>query len=388
MSRRVVTVNSKAYVFSSDDQPPLGQRFWAIVRARVIDELTGQPPTSAITIESDTLSVVPRVANDGLVGLVGIPHQVFPALTAQNYGVLLRVKATGYVPQGVSFTILQDSNFPNNFTPPLPAQLALHREPTVITGRVVRAVSSTTTPLAGATIRVGGIWRIPPPANLAVAPAPPNLVSLRPPVYSDRGVAIGRLRPRNLPAILGDDKFLLDDVPEGANPIRLSNRQNLTAGDILLIDANKPDIAEYIAISTIAGASTATQPATITLNYALAYPHRRNALVQKVNPQPLGAQKQVAQEALDGDTCVFLNDVTGLMTGSQVRINGGPNPDEYHQLSLYSVTSDADGYYRLPPLSRVAQLKIRAEKAPLSPVEMEFRPNYYLSENRLDFIFQ
>lgn len=155
-----------------------------------------------------------------------------------------------------------------------------------------------------------------------------------------------------------------------------------------MIDANKSDVAEYIAISAIVGASTATQPATITLDYALAYPHRRNALVQKVNPQPLGAQKQVAQEALDGDTCVFLNDVTSLMTGSQVRISGGPNPDEYHHLSLFSVTSDADGYYRLPPLSRVAQLKIRAEKALLSPVEMEFRPDYTLHENRLDFVFR
>lgn len=108
---------------------------------------------------------------------------------------------------------------PNDFAPASVGDLAIHREPTVIAGRVVRAVSNTTTPLAGATIRITGIWRTPPPANMAVAPDPPNLVSLRPPLYSDRGVTTGRLRPGNLPAILGDDKFLLDDVLKGTNPI-------------------------------------------------------------------------------------------------------------------------------------------------------------------------
>lgn len=459
MARRVLVADSRTYVFSPDDRPSVGQRLWALVRARVIDELTGQPPFNTISLDSDAHPTTARVASDGLVGLVGIPRDVFPALALKNYTVRLSVRAQGYLPRHATLVVPNDQRtiappapllnaivitlndasrlsagealligpagptlamvtiralgpgsnqvtvapglsqlyaigdpvvpiVPNDFAPASIGDLAIHREPTVITGRVVRAVSSTTTPLAGATIRVTGIWRTPPPANMVVPPDPPNLVSLRPPLYIDRGAATGQLRPGNLPAILGDDKFLLDDVLQGANPIRLSNRQNLTAGDILLIDANKPDIAESIAIKTIVGASTATQPATTTLDYPLAYPHRRNTPVQKVNPQPLGAQKQFAQEALAGDTCVFLNNVTGLMAGNQVRITGGPNPSEYHHLSLFSVASDIEGYYRLPPLSRVAQLKIRAEKAPMSPVETEFRPNYELSENRLDFIFR
>ena len=392
MTRRVETVNSNAYVFSPDDQPPLGQRFWAIVRARVIDELTGQPPLSAITIESDALHLVPRVASDGLVGLVGIPQQVFPALASQNYPpLMLKVKAPGYVTRKTLFpilqNILQDPNFPGNFTPPPPAELSLHRKPTVIAGRVVRSSGNTTTPLSGAVISITGVWRKPPPANMTIASDPPDLVSLHPPLYSDRDTIAGQLTLGNLPAILGDDKLLLDDVSEGTNPVRLSNQQNLSPGDILLIDSDKPDIAEYIAIKTITGAGTVTQPATITLDYPLLHSHRRNALVQKVNPQPLGPQKQFTQEALAGDTCVFLNNVTGLTTGNQVRIAGGPNPAEYHQVSHFSTISDAEGYYRLPPLSRVAQLEIRAEHGALEPVQMEFRPDYTLHENRLDFIF-
>jgi hypothetical protein len=388
MIRRVETVNSKVYVFSPDDPQPLGQRFWAIVRARVIDELTGQPPLSAITIESDALHIVPRMASDGLVGLVGIPQQVFPALATQNYALMLKVNAVGYIPRKTSFPILKDSNFPSNYTPPPPAELALHRKPTVLAGRVVRASGNTTMPLSGAVVRVTGVWRKPPPANMAIASDPPNLVSLQPPLYSGRGAIAGQLRLRNLPAILGDDKFLLDDVSEDANPVRLSNRQSLNPGDILLIDSDKPDVAEYIAIKTITGAGTVTQPATINLDYPLLHSHRRNARVQKVNPQPLGPQKQFTREALAGDTCVFLNNVTGLTTGSEIRISGGTNPAEYHSMSFFSTISDAEGYYRLPPLSRVAQLEIRAQHGALTPVQMEFRPDYTLHENRLDFIFR
>lgn len=388
MTRRVETVNSKVYVFSPDNTQPLGQRFWAIVRARVIDELTGQPPLSAITIESDALHLAPRVARDGLVGLVGIPQQVFPALASQDYPLMLKVKAVGYISREASFTISKNANFPTNYTPPPPVDLVLHRRPTVIAGRVVRASGNTTTPISGAVIRVTGVWRKPPPANMAIASDPPNLAWLQPPLYSGRDTVSGRLELGNLPAILADDKLLLDDVSEDTNPIRLSNQQNLNPGDILMIDSDQPDIAEYITIKTIAGAGTATQPATITLDYPLLHAHRKNARVQKVNPQPLGPQKQFTQEVLAGDTCVFLNNVTGFTTGNQVRITDGTNPAEYHQVSLFSTISDAEGYYRLPPLSRVAQLEIRAQHGGLTPVQMELRPDYTLHENRLDFILR
>jgi len=82
-----------------------------------------------------------------------------------------------------------------------------------------------------------------------------------------------------------------------------------------------------------------------------------------------------------------LKGVAGLATATEVRISGGAVPDEYHSLSRFSVTSDADGYYRLPPLSRVALVKLSARKK-IGPqtfaAELEFRPDYALRENRLD----
>jgi hypothetical protein len=92
---------------------------------------------------------------------------------------------------------------------------------------------------------------------------------------------------------------------------------------------------------------------------------------------------------LFADSCVFLDAVSGLATGQEVEISGGPAPAEYHSVRNFSVASDADGYYRLPPLSRVAQLVIRAEKtvgAQTFQATRIFRPDYQQRDNRLDFM--
>jgi hypothetical protein len=462
MPRRLVEVNGRPYDFSPDDQPPLGGRLWALVRARVIDELTGQPPASAITLVSDLPGASPRVANDGLVGVVGIPHHVFPPLAMRNYTVRLTVQANGYVsrraavviptdqraiaapapapqatvmtlndtarlttgeillvgPPGPALTAVQIRALgpganqvtcapalpreydigdpvvpvvPSDFAPTDLGGLALHRQPTVIYGRAVQANAGASTPLAGATIATTGIWRTPPPANMAVAADAPNIVSLQPPLYVDRAAGIGRLRGRSLPAvpdIPAEEKRLLGDAAADANTLRLSNRIGLNPTDIVLIDADDPERTEFIAISAVAGSSTSAQPATITLDHPLAYAHRRNGLVQRVNPQPPGLERQFAQDAIGGNTTIFLDNLTGLAAGNEVEVTGGPHPTEYHRLRLFSTTSDAEGYYRLPPISRVAQLEVRAEHGVLTPIQREFRPDYTLRENRLDVMFR
>jgi hypothetical protein len=462
MPRRRVEVQGRSYVFSPDDQPPLGGRLWALVRAQLIDELTGQPPVSRITLEADLPGASTHVANDGLVGVLGIPHHVFPPLALRDYRVQLTVQANGYVsrrpavvisidqraigdpppakhatvitlndvarlstgevllvgPPGPTLTTVQIRALgpgpnqvtfapalpreyhigdpvvavvPSDFTPTDLGHVALHRQPTVIYGRAVQANAGASTPLAGATIAVTGIWRTPPPANLAVPADPPNVVFLQPPLYTDRGAGSGRLQGRNLPAVPdppAEEKRLLADVAAGANILRVSNRIGLNPIDILLIDADDSELTEFIAISAVAGASTAAQPATITLDHPLAHAHRRNALVQRVNPQPPGVERQLAQDAILGDTTVFLDSLAGLAAGSEVEVTGGPHPTEYHRLRLFATTSDAEGYYRLPPLSRVAQLEIRAEHGVLTPVQREFRPDYTLRENRLEVMFR
>lgn len=398
MTRRIVEVRGRTYQIALDDPPPPGARLWGLVGARLTDEMTGGPPAGAITVEvpEGFAGMSPRVAVGGIVGLAGFPANVFSRLGSQFYDVPLRVRAEGYLPGAATVRVAQNAAFPAEFAPPPVAEIALHREPTVLHGRTVRASGMTTTPVAGAVVRVTGIWSRPPSASASAPPDPPNVVSLQPPLYAPRDAVAGELRLRNMipvPDAPADRKGLLEEAPDGADTILLSNRIGLSVVNTLLIDAGNPDREEFIAIAAIEGGPSPDLPARVTLQHGLFHLHRRGVPVQRVNVQPLGAAHPLTVDAQAGDTCVFVNNVAGLSANDVVRLSGAgagaTAPDEHHRLGLFSATSDADGFYRLPPLSRIAQVRLRAENPPLSPVQLDgFRPDYNLRENRLDIVFR
>src|SRR5215510_5679553 len=101
MSRRIIQLGSRAILFSPDDPIPPIRRLQAVVRIRVTDELTGRPPESPLSLEVQEHRLLPRVASGGLVGLVGVPQEVFPGLKTQDYFLHLTVRADGYVAREV-----------------------------------------------------------------------------------------------------------------------------------------------------------------------------------------------------------------------------------------------------------------------------------------------
>ncbi len=401
MTRRVVIADGQLYTFSPDDDVPLADRTWAIVNARLVDEITDEPPRGDVTVEAAEAGFISRVASDGLVGLIGKPGRVFPKLAIQSYTINLTVTAEGYVARQVPVTIGPQVNFPNAFMPII-GSLLLQRLPVIIRGRTVLTNG---TPHPGVTISVTGIWRTFPPAQLAVPPDPPNLVSLQPPLYFPRRAATGQLRRRDVIQVMGQDKHLLTWVSSSSTFLNLSDRVNIAAGDILLIDLLNPDIMEYLTIGNIEGASTADQSARITLTYPLAYAHRSNAVVRKVTLQAPAVNNQFGQDAIVGDSCVFLASMNNLNLAQTVEITDGINPPEYHNLSCFSVISYATGYFQLPPLSRVAQLNIQANNGGVYPSQAvspdcgvrqyqvaspdySVSPDYSLRENHIDFTFK
>lgn len=462
MAPRVVNVDELTYLFSPDDPPSLGERMWALVRARVLDELTGRPPEVAVELDIDLPGASPRISGDGLVGVIAAPRLVYSTLAARGYTVTMTVTALGFLPYsaaaqvpidpraivapapvaGATVLALDDGSRlrPREtllvgpagptlasvqiralgpasdevvIAPPLASpfavgdpvvpvvesdfatadsgEIALHREPTVIFGRIVKNGAGGTVPLAGATVRLTGVWRTPPPANAVVPPDPPDLVSLRPPLYAPRAATVGKLRRRNLPAVpdpVTAQKRLLEDASAASTSVRVTNRVGIAPGKILRVDAETPDLVEYLTVSTVIGPADPARPATVMFDTAFAFDHRAGALVQRTAPQPLGGNRAFAVDAIPGDSTVFLASLGGLAAGVVVRVADGIAPNEYHDLRLFSTTSDTDGYYRLPPISRVAQLQLRADSGTLTPVTTEFRPDYMLRENRLDFTFQ
>jgi hypothetical protein len=118
MPRRTVVLNTgESVVVNVDDPPPLAARWWGIVRARVLDVVTNEPVRSLIQIEAQEAGLHPRVAQGGLVGMVGIPLLLFPALAAQGYNLHVTIRAEGYLAHSATVPIPAQPGFPGSFTP-------------------------------------------------------------------------------------------------------------------------------------------------------------------------------------------------------------------------------------------------------------------------------
>lgn len=386
MSRQTLQLDSgQTILFSPDDPIALMDRWQALVNIRVIDEMTGQAPLNKVSLDVAEPGLIPRIASNGVGGVVGIPRQAFPEIFSADDFVHVTVSAAGYLTHREEVKIPQLS--PGAEFSPIPLDVQLHRQPIVIIGRTVRFSGITSIPIPSAAVSVIGIWRTAPPANVTIPADPPNLVSLQPPLYSARAASTTTLQRRNLAPVAGSEKTLLDHLLPGANQILLSNRQGLAVGDILLIDDAQPDRTEFISIKNVLTTSSADQPTLVTLDFPVNQLHRRDAGVLLLNPQPAGPTQQVTAAATEGDTCVFLNALSGLTGANEIQISGPSGSDEYHKLLTFTIVSDANGYFRLPPLSRVAQLEIHAEKAvglQLFRTTVTFRPDYDQRENRLD----
>ena len=156
---------------------------------------------------------------------------------------------------------------------------------------------------------------------------------------------------------------------------------------MLRIDAGTPEATEYIGLAGAGGLGGANEAGRVALDHALRMPHRRDALMQLVAPQPAAVPKFFADAGAPGDTCVFLSDIAGLDTADTVAITGGAAPREYQRVRTFTAVSNADGYFQLPPVSRVAQIRLAASAPALPAVTIEFQPNYSQRGNWLDIVF-
>ena len=384
--RQTFTDGDRTYIVSPEERLRVSRLAQAIVSARIEDELTLGPLSSPPFARTTFPKVQAKATPDGIGGISGVPEIAFPALQAQSYQIDLRIGARGYLNFERVVTLGPQPGFPAAFAPIDLGVVRMHREATILKGRVTRAVATDKAPVPGAILTMTGLWRTAPPANVVVAADPPNIVSLQPGVYFDRSSAGGAIRSRGLAPVPGDTRTLVEDVLARAIAARVSNRQGIVAGTILEIESGDPSKAEYLTVQSVTAASAPDQPADITLEYGPRMDHRIGAELRRVTPQAPGPDNALLTDTVAGDACALAAALNGIAGAQTVEIHGGGAPAEYHRVSLFVTTADADGFYRLPPLNRVAQVQIQADDG-VSPFEQVVAPDYAFYENIVEFTF-
>lgn len=390
MSRRVVEVDGRLVGFIPDDPAPVGDQTWLLARARLVDELTWGPPSGLASARLVPPVLAIRVAEGGLVGLVGRPRRAFPRLGQQPATLDLELSVPGYLPRIVQVRLPVMAGFPAAFSPVDLGDRVLHRRPVVLRGRVMRRMPDGRLEPTTATVQITRIERRPsaPPAAPPV-PLPPRLAALRPPLQLPRRATTGRLRAVSMQPV-APDRRLTADAPPVARWLVLSDLAGLPGpgSRVLLVGADDPDRREYIAVASLLGPGPVGQSARVVLAHPTVFAHHIGAAVRVLAPQPApGGPWPLREDALPGDTTVLLTAVQALSAGL-VRVTGGAVPDEYRELERYrqTVTTAADGYFRLPPLSRVVAVRLRASRTQAAFAEHDLAPDYAAGEHRIDFI--
>jgi hypothetical protein len=359
------------------DDPAVVAR--SLVLAQVRDEISERAPQGGFRLRSSRRDMAPRIAIDGIAGLVGDPARALDPPTTVD--VELTVEAPGYLPWRDTITI-----DPNN----LPAERAvwLHRPGTRVGGRVVEPSGFDHAPLAGAIVTLDGVWPTFPPAGSALPADLPLVVSLVPGFYAGRSTS-ATLERRNMQPNPAQAKSLIEPAVPGTDRIRVSDRIGIPpAGLVIAIDEGHPDLTEYLPVAGFEGASTDDQPATLFLHHPIASFHREGATVAPVSVQGSFAQNALSRDAQAGDVCAFLVATTDLGAAAAIEISGGgPTEPEYHLVHHYTATAALDGSYRLPPIARVAQIRLDvSHPSILSPLQPIVAVDYHDAEHRFDVI--
>ena len=383
MAREVVVAGDLPYTVNFDDPRRRGDLFQSLVLAELSDELTGNPVAAPVEVTTNLAGARARTGRNGVAGLVGIPVRVFPRLDAQPYPFDVRFEVDGFLPLvRTPVTVVQQPTFPDTFADENLGLVELRRQPVSFTVRALEPdLPNPPRPVANATIEVSRLWRL--VADLGNAPIAADIVALRPGLYAPRPQPATTFELVTLNPVAEPDRLLTSGAPAGSRAIAVSNVGALTATDVVGIDRADPDRAEHIIVDSIVGPSDPNSPATLVLAHPTQFAHRQNVLVRAVTPVSLGPPGvNLTDEGFAGDPTVFVSATAAFAGAPFVRINGGTADDEFVTVLPYSVVTGADGYGRLPPITRVAAIELVANApGPISAPATAVTPNYLVSEN-------
>jgi hypothetical protein len=293
----MIGADGATWSFVPGDTPPRAARTQAILRVTVVDEITGLPPVVPLAVSTTPSSATARNAGS-LIGVVGQPRTLFPDIGIALARASMTITAAGFLPLGLSAAMGLQADYPDSFTPPDLGEVALHRAPVVIGGRVV---SRSLGPLAGAVVEVTRVWR---QLDAIAGPGdPPDCLSVFAGLRADRaaGAAVAGLTLPPAP----DGKRLRYAVRAGDSQIAVTDRVAIAPGQLLTIDPGDPDRIEYIGIAAIGTASSPDQPAIVTLDLPLRHDHPAGVVAVRAVAGAAGPGNGLARAARRGDVSLF-----------------------------------------------------------------------------------
>ena len=385
MNCRPAIANGLTYQFCPAAPPTPSAMLQSMLRARLVDEITGGAPLGPLSIKVPSRGLAGRTVAGGLVGLVGRPRPAFGALLPLTIG--MRVLASGYVPVEIDAPIGAQPDYPDLFDEVIVPDIALHRLPVAISGRAIARNGAMPAPVAGADVIVSGYWATLADVEAAAPIVPPDIVSLLHPTSAPRPAALASVGSQ--PAILaGPPKELITPGVAGRDRVQLSDVAGLAIGNILAIDHDDVDRVEYIEIVAIEPVPNPLQSATVTLRFPLSRDHQEGVPARRADLAVPGPANALSRAAIAGNSCLFMAASAGLPDGGIMSISGGGPATEYRSARRLRVVTDGAGDFRLPPISRVAMIEITGISGAFAPSIQRLSPLYGPAENRIEVTFR
>jgi hypothetical protein len=390
---RPMPQGQQCYRFCPDDSRVAGDRVRGLVWIRVVDEITNLPPEAALTVSTRHQGLIPRVSTGGIVGVVGNPMRIFPQLGVQGVDIEFSIAAQRYITRRVVKRLDPIADFPGQFrlSPPTNEPEPLHRQAVSLRGRVVKVDGGKRVLLPDVTVSIAGVWSTfpGPEVDAQSEMEQPNLIYLTPGLYAERTKGASTLKRCEMVLSNGVEKTVVTPAPRGTRQIAVSDRVGLGVGDVLAVEPGHPELAEFIRISQINGSLSENLPATVTLAYPLANDHIEGTNAVRAELVDRGPENVLARDASPEDRVAFLNEMAELDSATKVEL-GGAGQLEYHSMQRYATKTNEDGYFRLPPISRVAQLRLHAELSNIPAASLDklvVSLDYRYPENHFDIVF-
>ena len=297
MPRRLVSAEALQYTIADDDPLPAGMAWWAVLRARVIDELTLAPPRTPIRLTSNLVAATPRVGDGGYCGLVARPRDVAHALLTPG-ALAAAVEAPGFLPRDLTpavdaarralntaaavgdpaFDVLPPDGVPPQFRP---GRGVLVARPAPAGADEFNAVGA------------------------SASPPPPGQVPLADPVGAPHAL---NTRVAGVPLVLPDQHL------HRAEPVRLRGRAQRRTGPTSIVPALGAQIG--IAGIWLAYPHTQTQapvaPDFCAIAPGLRFPHPVGAPIQRGTFNAAGAPRGLRQFAPAGARAIVVAPNLGL----------------------------------------------------------------------------